>query len=212
MERVKFKKSTKLLNVDLIYLLLLGIIMAFVGWSVENIARLITKGIIDSRYHILPFILPYGLIPLSFQLVFQNADDITIFGHKVFKNKTLKSIIFSNILTLSILYAAVFFGELAIGNFWDHLFNIKLWNYSSQLLHVTPYAGLLSTLGFGTGAYLILKFVHQKALNIVSKIPYKTVLIICCVLLTLMFMDSTTMILTMIIKGEAPNYWSISIR
>lgn len=43
-----------------------SIIFSAIGWIVENLSRLFAYGIIDNRFHILPFIGAYGLIPFAF--------------------------------------------------------------------------------------------------------------------------------------------------
>lgn len=209
------KKSRKILTifgVQFVHLYLVGIGMAALGWIAENAAKLATTGIIDSRWHLLPFISPYALVPFAFHIVLRDANDLTIFGKHVFKRKTAATKILSNIVTIAVILTAVFFGELIVGTLWDKLFGVKLWNYSQLPCQVNQYAGLIPTLGYGFGAYLIFKFIHTPALRFVQrKVSHKLALIICCTLGVLIVLDTLSMGVRIVVCGEAPMYWSVKL-
>lgn len=112
---VNEKKRVKIFGVELAYLYLFGIGTAFVGWLAENLARLFTQGIWDCRFHLLPFISPYALIPFAFQILLGDPDSIAFFGHKAFKKENKRTAVLSNLLCISLICGAVFAGELAVG-------------------------------------------------------------------------------------------------
>lgn len=209
---VKQKKRFTLLGVEFVYLYLLGIIVAFIGWVAENTAKLITTGVMDSRFHILPFISPYALVPFAFHLLLGDPDSIAFFGHKFFKKDSIKNRILSNVLCFSLICGAVFLGELAIGNMWEALFGVQLWNYSSFPLQVTQYAGLIPTLGYGGGAYLIFRLVYKPLLKLIRKIKFGVAKVICCTLGVAIVLDTLAMMLQIIILHTPPVYWSVNIR
>lgn len=197
---------------DLPYLGILGIIFAFLGWIVENVARLVTLGIIDSRFHFLPFISPYGLVVFALYLLIGNADEISIFGHKLFKEKNKKTIVFSNIITFITICLFVFLGELIVGNLWDVLFDVKLWNYTDQPLHVTRYAGLITSLMYGGGVYLLHKFVMYPLLNFFrNKINYKNAAIFSIICGSIIVIDTLIMMITSMFFGGPFIYWSFKL-
>lgn len=205
-------KRVKILGKDLIYLCFFGIIFAFLGWVAENIARGVTQGVVDSRYHILPFISPYGLVPLAYHVLLGDPDDITVFGKKIFKVKSTRSVVLSNIMCLGIICGGVFVSELIVGNLWKILFDVQLWNYSSQPFNVTQYAGLIPTVGYGGGAYLIFKFLYKPVFNlIVNKVSFRTAKIVVLTLGVLILLDTAIMTAQIIFLKEVPVYWSIKI-
>ncbi len=207
------QKRFKIFGVEFCYLYFLGICMACLGWIIENVGRLITYGIIDSRYHILPFISPYALIVFAFHIVLGNPDSITFFGHKVFEKDTRKTAVLSNLLTVALFCVLTFFGELAIGNLWDKCFGVQLWDYSNQPLHCTPYAGLIPTLCYGVGCYVIFRLVYMPSLKAVRKhMNFNVARIICYTLGILIVLDTLRMMLCIMIFGEAPMIWSVSFR
>lgn len=204
------KKPLTIFGVEVVYLCVLGIATAFLGWLAENVVKIISSGTFDCRFHLLPFISPYALIVFAVHIVFGNADKIAPFGKQIFRHDTVYFKILSNLLVLVTIYLFVFFGELIVGNLWEILFGVKLWDYSSSPLHVTQYAGLIPTLGYGTGAYLLFRFVYTPALNYLRKnMKYKTALILSCTLGVLIVLDTLIMILATAITRQAPMYWSV---
>ena len=111
---------------------LLMIITAHIGWVAENTVKLISSGIIDNRFHVLPFIFPYGLAFLTMHLVLGDTDDIGFFGKKLFKTKTKRTKIASNFIYVAIVCFFVFIGELGVGNAYEWATGASLWDYSSQ--------------------------------------------------------------------------------
>lgn len=206
-----YKKRKTFFGEAIVYLALMGIIIANLGWVMENIIKLITNGFMDARFHILPFIMPYGLIPFAYQFFIGNVDDLTVFGKKIFKAKTKKTKIFSNILVLVFLCVGVFVSEFIVGNLWEKLFGVKLWWYSSRALTVTQYAGLFPSLGYGITSYLFFKFLYNPFLNLLKKIPFDKAKIIVIFLGILILADSIVCMLYMIINGKGLMLWKINI-
>ena len=206
-----FKKRKTFFGEDIVYLALMGIIIANLGWVMENIVKLITNGFMDARFHILPFIMPYGLIPFAYQFFIGNVNDLTVFGKKIFKTKTKKTKIFSNIIVLVFLCVGVFVSEFIVGNLWEKLFGVKLWWYSSRALTVTQYAGLFPSLGYGTIAYLFLKFLYNPFLNLLKKISFDKAKIIVIFFGILILSDSLICMMYMIINGKGLMLWKIYI-
>lgn len=193
-------------------LCLIAIGMAFFGFLFENIARLVSVGIIDSRFHILPFISPYGFIVFAFYLGIGDPDDYSFFGKHLFKEKSKKTKILSNLFSLFLICLFIFLGELVVGNLWELLFGVQLWDYSKNLLHITQYTSGTSTFGGGIVIYLILKFVYRPILKFLEKkINLKVAKVVNAIVCPLLILDTVRMIVCMAILGEAPMIWSITI-
>ena len=164
------EKHFKILGVEFAYLCVMGIIFAFFGWVAENVVRVISLGIIDSRFHFLPFTTPYALIPFAFHILLGSPDNLTFFGKPIFKNKPdKKSKMLSDVIICLFICAVVFVSELAVGNLWDKVFGVKLWNYGNLPCHVTQYAGLIPSLGYGFGAFLLFKFFYAPVLKLIRE-------------------------------------------
>lgn len=197
---------------DFTYLCIFGILCAFAGWAAENTVRALTLGIIDSRFHVLPFIPIYGVIPFAVQILIGNPNDIAPFGKKLFSKRNFGTVVASNLLSVLLICAAVFFGELIVGNAWEALFGVELWNYANQPFHITQYAGLYSTIGAGLGAYLAMQLIFRPFMNFFEKKGNRTAaIVISAILIPLLLADGIHFILQIVLNGEAPVYWSITL-
>ncbi len=195
-----------------VYLCVLGIAMSAVGWWAENLARLALVGIFDARFQILPFIGAYALIVFAFYYLIGDPDDFAFLGRRIFREKTKKTVLLSNLVSLLFCCAFVFLSELTVGNLWDALFDVELWNYLDQPLHVTQYAGVIPMVFFGLGGFVLLKFIFFPSLRLMQrKMPYKAALILTCTLGSLILLDALRMIISMPILGEAPIFWSYDL-
>ena len=121
----KGKKRLKILGVEFFYLWLMGIGFALLGWIAENTIKVVTNGIFDCRFHLLPFISCYALIPFAYHILLGDPDKISFFGHPLFKKDKPSYKIYSNIICLVLILSAVFLGELIVGNLWELLFGVK---------------------------------------------------------------------------------------
>ena len=208
------KKRWKILGVEFVYLWFFGIGVAFLGWFVENLARALgSPATWDCRFHLLPFISPYGLLPLAFHVALGDPDDLVIFGKRLFREKTRKSVICSNVIAFVFMCLGVFLGELAVGNLWDALFGVKLWDYTGYPLTLTQYTSIVTTLGLGAGAYLLFRFVYKPLLHLIrARVSFKVAKWVSCTLGVAIVLDTVVMIVFLAVFKEAPMYWSISFR
>lgn len=207
--KVKQKKRFTVFGVEVVYLYLFGIGVAFLGWIVENAFKFAIGGWFDSRFHFLPFISPYAVLPLAFHIALGSPDDVRLFGWKIFKHRTTKTVILSNIISYFLMALFVFLGELAVGNLWKVMFDVELWNYSNLPLNVTQYTSIFTTLGFGLFAYAIFKFIYKPVLSLIrKKVNYNVAKWICLTLGVAIVLDTLRMIITMAVMGTAPNFWA----
>ncbi len=207
------KKPITVFGVEFVYLYLVGMVFAFIGWIAENTAKLLSNRVIDSRFHIFPFIAVYIAVSFAFHIVLGTPDDVAFCGKKIFKVKTTKTKLLSNLISFLVISVTVFLGELVVGNMWDILFDVKLWDYSAMPLNLTQYTSIVSTLGFGLGAYLIFKFIYTPLLNLFkTRFGLRASRLIVSTLGVLIAADGIRMILCIIFMGEAPMYWSVNFR
>ncbi len=207
-EETAEKKTFTIMGVEFVYLFLFGIGFAGLGWIAENTVKIVMQGTFDCRFHLLPFISPYALVPFALCIALGDPDDIAFFGHRIFKKQHK---VLSNLLCFTLICLSVFLGELAVGNMWEAVSGAELWNYSNLPLQVTQYAGLIPSLGYGGGAYIIFKFVYKPLLSFMRrKIKIGTAKIICCTLGTAIIADTLIMMLHIIIFKQPPMYWSVT--
>ena len=98
-----------------------------------------------------------------------------------------------------------------MGNLWDVLFGVELWNYNGWPLTLTQYTSIVTTLGFGTAAYVIVRFLYKPMMKLIrTKVPFRVAKWICLTLGVVIVLDTIWMMLQMAIFKEAPIYWSIT--
>lgn len=187
------------------------VIMAAIGWIAENTVKLISSGTMDNRFHVLPFIFPYGLAFLAMYLVLGDTNDISFFGKKLFKTKSFKTAAFSNIAYVCIVITFVFIGELSVGNLYELATGARLWDYSSQPLHLTQYVSLSSALGYGVGAYIVMKALYALCNALIARGNLQLVKAADCTLGAAVLADSVCMILITLITKTPPIYWSVRL-
>ncbi len=206
------KKRFTVMGVEFVYLYLFGIGFASLGWLAENTVKIISQGYFDCRFHLLPFISPYALIPFAFQILLGDPDNLAIFGHKLFKKGSKKNKLLSNLICIVLICGAVFVGEFAIGGMWEALSGVQLWNYSNLPLQVNQYAGLFPAIGYGGGAYLIFKFIYKPLLGLIRrKVNFSVAKVICATLGVLIVLDTFIMAIQIIATGQAPMYWQVRL-
>ena len=118
----------------------------------------------------------------------------------------------SNLLCISLICGAVFAGELAVGNMWERCFGVELWDYSDFPLQVTQYAGLVPSLAYGGGAYLIFRFVYKPVIKLLqNKVDFRIAKAICCTLGVAIVLDTLAMGLYIAVLNTPPVYWSVKV-
>ncbi len=211
-EFVTEKQPWKLCGVEFFYLCVLGIAVAMIGWIVENVFRVIDIGVIDSRYHLLPFISPYGLAVFALHLVIGDPTHFSFFGHDLFQEKTKKTQVLSGIFSFLAIFAVIFFGEMAVGMAWDVLFSVELWDYSMYPLHFTQYTSVLTTAAFAAGTWLLFRFAYLPGLHFLQKkVPYRVAKILSLTLGVAIVLDTVFMGVYIGIFHESPVYWSVQL-
>lgn len=190
---------------------LVAIVFSNIGWIVENVFRIFIEGTIDARFYILPFISAYGIIPFAFHAILRAPSDIKFFGKDLPLKDGKRKKIVKNVIAFIMMVLFVYIAELAVGNLWDKLFGVQLWDYSMYPLSFTRYTSLPTSLGLGMGGFVLYKTVYKWLLNLFCKAPYNVITVLSVVLGALIILDTVNMILYMAVMKEAPMLWSIDL-
>ena len=132
------------------------IIYSFLGFIVETIFGLLTKGVIESRQSCLygPFCCIYGL-----------GAAIMIPGLQKFKKNNLALFIAGAIEGSVIEYIISWIGEI--------IFHIKWWDYSNLPFNINGRICLIFTVFWGILALLLMRFINPYIEKAIDKIPKK---------------------------------------
>ncbi len=155
------------MELDVWSLMTLSAIISFLGFVLENIWLLFTKGFIDNRNMTFPFLLGYGVMISGVLLIIGTPETITLFGLSK-KSRPIRYIAY-----FLICFILVSIGELILGTFMERVFGFEYWNYTMIPLHITKYTSVPTSIGF---ALIITVFMGNyifPLLKEINKIPKK---------------------------------------
>lgn len=119
-------------------------LVSFLGFIVENLWMAFTKGYIDNRNMVFPFLIGYGLAIALIYLAFGTPRNLTIFGNDI----NIPSIHLEILLYFIIVMVCVSLGEIFLGKSVEKICHIKWWDYSKLPMHITQYTSVFTSIGF----------------------------------------------------------------
>lgn len=208
-ERAEPKEAKRIFGTRVSSLLIICYIASFCGWLVENLFRLISNGIFDSRHQLLPFLAAYGFGIFVLFFVFGTPTEMRIFKKRILPKPGKWCHALRFLIYYVSVYVLIFFGEMGCGLLFEKVFGIRAWNYENIPTHVTRYTSLITTFGFATGITLLMHFVFRPALRFFESIPQKVSFYIALILGILIAADWCIMIGSAVVYGHFPDYWSV---
>ena len=125
-------------------LLMIVAVISFLGFAVENLWLLVTKGYMDNRGMIFPFLIGYGLAVLLIYCLFATPRKPRFLGKTIqIKRKALRLLFYFFIVMLCICI-----GEILLGKLVEKTCHFYWWNYSKLPLHITQYTSIPTSAGF----------------------------------------------------------------
>lgn len=150
--------------IDNIYpLMILAVITSFMGFCVENLWLLFTKGYMDNRNMKLPFLFGYGLAVTGFYVVLGIPSEF-IAGRIASENMRVFCYFAITVLLVSL-------GEICVGFFTEKYFGFYYWNYEKLPLHFTRYTSLPTSCGFSLIITTFMNKCFMPLLTVLEKIP-----------------------------------------
>ncbi len=137
-------------------------LISFLGFDLENIWLLFTKGFMDNRNMHLPFLFGYGLLVVGMYLVFGTPQNVRFLGHSIQAQ-------FPRAAYFFMAFVAVSVGELMLGHFVHRFFGFDYWNYEWIPLHLTKYTSVPTSAGFALIITAFMYFVFPKVMEMISR-------------------------------------------
>ncbi|MGN0524338.1 MAG: hypothetical protein ACI4S3_02425 [Candidatus Gastranaerophilaceae bacterium] len=188
---------------------LASLVFANIGYWVENLFRLFSKGILDSRNQVLPFLFCYSIAMWALYFALGTPKKARIFNHRIISDDSIKSQRLSVLCYFLISFFFIFFGEIVVGTMFEKISGIQLWNYSGIPLHMTQYTSVPTTIALSTGVIVLMEYFFTPLMNAIHKLKKKTVLKIDYILGGLIIIDWLYMMISINFFKVSPNYWSI---
>lgn len=134
-------------------LVMIVTIISFLGFVVENLWLLVTKGYMDNRNMIFPFLVGYGLAVLLIYLLFGTPRQLRFFGKSIrIKSKKIRILFYFLMVMICICV-----GEILLGKLVEKTCHFCWWDYSKIPLHITQYTSIPTSAGFSV---LVVIFMH----------------------------------------------------
>ena len=201
--------TVRLYDYDVTHLWLAGLVYAHVGYWVENLFRLVSKGVLDSRNQLLPFLFCYTIAMWAMYLALGTTNHPRFFSHRVLEGNTRRDKILARIYYFTVVFLFVFFGEIVVGSIFEQVSGISLWDYSGIPLHVTKYTSIPTCTAMSLGVAVIMGNFFEGLMKKIQRIPYRTTVQLDYVLATLILADWLIMMVSINVFKKAPAYWSV---
>ncbi|MDD6728203.1 MAG: hypothetical protein PUE08_03170 [Eubacteriales bacterium] len=202
----------KLYDYDISHLWLAGLVYAHIGYWVENLFRLVSKGILDSRNQLLPFLFCYTIAMWALYLALGTPKKARIFSKQLFTKDDKKTQVLSQLYYFVVVFLFVFFGEIVVGTLFEKISGIQLWNYNGIPLHVTQYTSVPTCTALSAGVIVLMEYFFTPLMKKIQKIPYDILLKIDYIAGALIVADWLIMMISINVFKTAPAYWSINFR
>lgn len=206
------RKVIKLYDYDISHLWLAGLVYAHIGYWVENLFRLVSKGILDSRNQLLPFLFCYTIAMWAAYFALGTPKKARLFNNQIFTKEDKKSQNLSQLYYFSVVFLFVFFGEIVAGLLFEKIAGVQLWNYSGIPLHVTQYTSIPTCTAMSAGVVVLMEYLFTPLLKKIQKIPYDTLLKIDYIAGALIVLDWLIMMISINVFKVTPSYWTINFR
>ena len=181
---------------------------SFLGFAVEDIWLLITKGYANNRNMYLPFLLGYGLAVFGVWLFFGTPLDACgiIRAPEAFTGwKRAACYVF-------FVFVFVCLAEIVLGYAVQQSCKIDYWNYENLPLHITKYTSVFTSLGFSAIISLFMHFVFRPVMSWISRRENALFKKAGIVLLVILVIDYFLSFGYMVVNDSFHLVWKISVR
>lgn len=144
-------------------LMLLAVVISFMGFITENVWLLITKGYIDNRSMLFPFLSGYGILVVGFYLLFGTPLEMRF---DLAGNRAASEFVY-----YLLAFFTVSIGEILLGTFTEKTMGIIYWDYSWIPFHVTRYTSLPTSMGFALFIVVFMKYLFPHIMDRIALVP-----------------------------------------
>ncbi len=211
-QEVNSRKIIKMYDYDVSHLWCASLVFAHIGYWVENLFRLFSKGILDSRNQLLPFLFCYSIAMWALYLALGTPKKARFFNVRIIDKDDRKSQIISQIYYFCTVFFFVFFGEIVVGLMYERVSGISLWDYSGIPLHLTQYTSVPTCTAMSLGVLILMEYFFTPLMKLIQKIPYNILLKIDYIVGALVVADYLIMTVSIMVFKTAPAYWTINFR
>ncbi len=181
-------------------------LISFLGFCVEDLWLSVTKGYMDNRNMIFPFLLGYGLAMGAIYLLFGTPDKMTFLGREL----PVANVKIRSLLYFLAVFLCVSAGEILVGKTVELTCHFCWWDYSWIPLHITRYTSVPTSLGFAALIYLFMDKLFVPIYRYFLSWDQKFLKIAATVLMTVMAGDFLRSGVLMLVHQTTQKRWVIN--
>ncbi len=182
-------------------------IISFAGFWVENIWLALTRGYMNNRNMLFPFLFGYGLSVFVMYLMFGSPRHPRFFKCRLDTGRPL----LNALIFFGLIFVCVSVGELLLGTFVEKVCGIVWWNYTRLPLHLGKYTSLPTSTGFALLITLFMRFLFEPLYNGFMRMNDTLLLVLASVFMSMMLFDFVYSGIRMFLVGHLWHLWRIPL-
>lgn len=204
----KEKRNLHILKHDVYALGMMAALISFLGFVVENLWLVVTKGYINNRNMNAPFLFGYGLLVLMMYFMLGTPDEMNLpVGMRKNMSRRKKYVVY---FFCSMFIVCI--GEIILGIAVKMSCGIDYWNYSRIPLHITKYTSIPTSMAFASMITLFMGKCFEPIMSVIMKMDYRVLKVISTILVAVMLADYFISFGVMIKKKGFNLRWKIVFR
>ncbi len=182
-------------------------IISFLGFLVENIWLALTRGYINNRNMLLPFLFGYGLSIIVMHFMFGMPQAPCLFAKSLNTGHKIPNIL----IFFGLVFVCVSVGEFVLGTLVEELFGIIWWDYTRIPLHISRYTSIPTSTGFAFLITLFMGCFFAPLCRLFMRMDDRVLRILACVFMSLMIADFVHSAARMMITHKLMLIWRIDL-
>lgn len=182
-------------------------VISFLGFVLENLWLLVTKGYINNRNMTAPFLLGYGLLVVAIYVLLGIPSKTAILA--ISDKRISKKLNVALYFLICMIIVSI--GEILLGNIVEKLCGIEYWNYSRLPMHIGKYTSIPTSIGFAAIITFFMDNCFVPIMTAISNIPYDARRIIAIALIIVMTLDFIQSFRVMVITRDFNCRWQIPV-
>ena len=191
-------------DLDLYELGIMVTVISFLGFVLENIWLVLTKGYFDNRNMHLPFLFGYGVLVTGLFLLIGTPQNVVILGRVSLKKYGRLFYFLATMLVVSI-------GEIALGMLVERACGFEYWNYEWIPMHITKYTSLPTSTGFTAIIMGFMERVFPQLMESIAALDQGYMQGLSSVFILLMAVDFIVSFVQMSVRHSLNQIWKIPV-
>lgn len=182
-------------------------LVSFLGFWVENVWCLLTKGYMNNRSMVFPFLLGYGIAIMLIFLLFGTPQKAGLLNQRI----QTESRLLNNCLYFITVMVCVCVGEIVLGKFVERVCGFCWWDYSNLPLHITQYTSVPTGIAFASLIFIFMRFLFEPLYNYFLSWNPRTLAVVASILLAVMIGDFVYSSALMYTRRSLTERWRLDL-